>query len=109
MSHLHVQVLRVQKAVARPRTDHRESARIRDTLPIWARNSWLRGRCTRLARLEPATLAGATNTIGREHRDVSKNIVSDQETRAIPSYIEHAGSERLIGDERHPDSQNSPY
>ena len=40
---------------------------------------------------------------------MSKNIVSDQKTRAIPSYIELGDSERLVGDERHPDSQNSEY
>ena len=39
-----------------------------------------------------------------------KNIVSAQETRAIPSYIELADSERLVGDETEkPDSQNSEY
>ena len=45
-----------------------------------------------------------------EHREVVKKTVSVQETRAIPSYIELAESERWIGDETEkPDSENSEY
>ena len=70
-------------------------------------------------RLEPATLLWLRErqvdiivrdwgTTGCEHREVTKNILSDQQTQTIPSYTELADSERLIGDEAEKqDSQES--
>ena len=50
------------------------------------------------------------NDSDQEHREVIDDILSDQDTWTIPSYIELAGGERLMGDEtERPDSQNSKY